>query len=46
LHYARHVFPGLKSTKNFGLLTLRFGPSTSECSGTGTDLIYYFAASC
>jgi len=28
LHYARHVFAGLKSIKNLGPLTLRFGPST------------------
>jgi len=26
LHYARHGFPELKSMKNFGTPTLRFGP--------------------
>jgi len=26
LHYAWHAFPGIKSTKSFGLPALRFGP--------------------
>jgi len=28
MHYARPTFPGLKSIKNFGPPTSRFGPST------------------
>jgi len=37
LHYARHAFPGLKSTKNFGSY-FKVWPPYFECSGAGTGL--------